>query len=171
MQNLTLFQFFHWYYTPEGNLWQHAKEKAEHLSSLGITHVWLPPAYKSAYGTEEPGYAVYDLYDLGEFDQKGTIRTRYGTRQQYQDCINAFHDQGVQVLADIVLNHKLGADETEKVPVRKVDSANRNEFVTEEEQIDLWTNLLFPGEKENIPGLFGIGTALPASAKTRTIFI
>jgi alpha-amylase len=147
MQNLTLFQFFHWYYSPEGNLWQHAKEKAEHLSSLGITHVWLPPAYKSAYGTEEPGYAVYDLYDLGEFDQKGTIRTRYGTRQQYQDCINTFHDQGLQVLADIVLNHKLGADETEKVPVRKVDSANRNEFVTEEEQVDLWTKFTFPGRK------------------------
>ncbi|MGZ8525904.1 MAG: alpha-amylase, partial [Chitinophagaceae bacterium] len=85
MRNLTLFQFFHWYYSPEGNLWKHAADEANHLSSLGITHMWLPPAYKSAYGIKEPGYAVYDLYDLGEFDQKGAIRTRYGTRQQYQD--------------------------------------------------------------------------------------
>lgn len=147
MQNLTLFQFFHWYYSPEGNLWQHAIEKSQHLSSLGITHVWLPPAYKSAYATTEPGYAVYDLYDLGEFDQKGTVRTKYGTRQEYQDCINAFHDKGVQVLADIVLNHKHGADETEKIPVRKVDPNNRNEFVQGEEQIEAWTKFTFPGRK------------------------
>ena len=147
MHNLTLFQFFHWYYSPEGNLWQHAMEKSEHLAKLGITHVWLPPAYKSAYGTEEPGYAVYDLYDLGEFDQKGTVRTRYGTRREYQDCINTFHEKGIQVMADIVLNHKHGADETEKVPARKVDPNNRNEFVTEEEQIDAWTKFTFPGRK------------------------
>ena len=85
MNNLTLFQFFHWYYSTEGNLWLHASDKAEELASMGVTHVWLPPAYKSAFGTEEPGYAVYDLYDLGEFDQKGSVRTRYGTRQEYQD--------------------------------------------------------------------------------------
>ena len=68
MQNLTLFQFFHWYYNAEGNLWQHASDESARLADLGVTHVWLPPAYKSALGTEEPGYAVYDLYDLGEFD-------------------------------------------------------------------------------------------------------
>lgn len=145
MRNLTLFQFFHWYYSPEGNLWQHAAEEAARLSSLGITHVWLPPAYKSAYGIEEPGYAVYDLYDLGEFDQKGAIRTRYGTRQQYQDCINVLHENNIQVIADIVLNHKLGADESEKVPVHKVAPHNRNEFVGEEEVIDAWTKFTFPG--------------------------
>ena len=71
--NLTIFQFFHWYYSTEGNLWKHAADKAPHLAKLGITHVWLPPAYKSGKGTDEPGYAAYDLYDLGEFDQKGTV--------------------------------------------------------------------------------------------------
>lgn len=147
MNNLTLFQFFHWYYSPEGNLWQHAGEQATHLSSLGITHVWLPPAYKSAYGTEEPGYAVYDLYDLGQFDQKGTIRTRYGTRREYQECINTFHKNGVQILADIVLNHKQGADETEKVPVQKVDHNNRNQYLGEEEIMYVWTKFTFPGRK------------------------
>lgn len=147
MQNLTLFQFFHWYYRPEENLWNHAAEQAPHLSSLGITHVWLPPAYKSAFGPGEPGYAVYDLYDLGEFDQKGSIRTRYGTRQEYQHCINTFHANRVEVIADIVLNHKHGADETEKVPVRKVDPDNRTEFTGEEEIIEAWTKFYFPGRK------------------------
>ncbi|HKO79292.1 MAG TPA: alpha-amylase, partial [Chitinophagaceae bacterium] len=108
-------------------------------------HVWLPPAYKSAYGTEEPGYAVYDLYDLGEFDQKGSVRTRYGTREEYKLCIDRFHANNIQVVADIVLNHKHGADELENIPVRKVDPQNRNEFTSEEELIDAWTKFYFPG--------------------------
>lgn len=147
MHNLTLFQFFHWYYTAEGNLWLHAKDQSQRLASLGITHVWLPPAYKSANGVTEPGYAVYDLYDLGEFDQKGTVRTRYGTREEYQQCIDTFHKDGIQVLADVVLNHKHGADEQEDVPVRKVNSDNRNEFVDEEETIRAWTKFYFPGRQ------------------------
>lgn len=145
MNNLTIFQFFHWYYSTEGNLWQLAIHQAQHLSSMGITHVWLPPAYKSALGTEEPGYAVYDLYDLGEFDQKGAVRTRYGTRKEYKACIDNFHQLGIQVLADIVLNHKLGGDEKETFPARKVAPGNRNEFVEEETQIEGWTKFYFPG--------------------------
>src|SRR4030095_6749197 len=96
-----------------------------------ITHVWLPPAYKSSQGTGEPGYAVYDLYDLGEFDQKGTVRTRYGTKQEYLDCIKAIHDNGMDVIADIVLNHKHGGDEAELVKVQQVNADNRTEYVGE----------------------------------------
>jgi len=148
MHNLTIFQFFHWYYSTEGNLWQHAAEKSDHLSSLGVSHVWLPPAYKSAYGTEEPGYAVYDLYDLGEFKQKDTIRTRYGSRQEYLDCIKAFQQKGMRVIADIVLNHRLGADETKKIRARRVHFNDRREFDGGEEEKDAWIKFTFPGRKK-----------------------
>ncbi|MET0391538.1 MAG: alpha-amylase [Chitinophagaceae bacterium] len=147
MINPTIFQFFHWYYSPEGNLWNHAADQARHLSHLGVTHVWLPPAFKSAQGVGEPGYSVYDVYDLGEFDQKGTVRTRHGTRDEYLACIKALQKQGMQVLADIVLNHKNGADETEKVRVKKVNADNRNEIAEEEETIDAWTKFTFPGRQ------------------------
>lgn len=146
--NITLFQFFHWYYSPEGNLWLHAAEQASHLSQLGITHVWLPPAYKSGRGVYEPGYAVYDLYDLGEFDQKGTVRTRYGTKQEYLDCINAIHNNGMQVIADIVLNHKHGADEKESIPVQQVNPDNRNEYIAEPKTIEAFTKFTFPGRNK-----------------------
>src|SRR4051812_36304750 len=126
MTNITLFQFFHWYFSAEGNLWNHSLDKAPHLESLGVTHVWLPPAYKSAKGQGEPGYSAYDLYDLGEFDQKGTVRTRHGTRKEYQACIDNFHKHNIQVLADVVLNHKDGADEKEKVKAQQVDAQDRN---------------------------------------------
>ncbi len=63
------------------------------------------------------GYGVYDLYDLGEFDQKGTVRTKYGTRRAYQAAIRALRRADIQVLADVVLNHRLGADDWEEVNV------------------------------------------------------
>lgn len=147
MRNETIFQFFHWYYSTEGNLWIHAKEQAARLASLGVTQVWLPPAYKSARGADEPGYAVYDLYDLGEFDQKGTVRTRYGTKQEYIDCIKAFHDNGIRVLADIVLNHKMGGDEKETVLVREVDEENRMQFSGDSYATEAHTRFTFPGRK------------------------
>jgi alpha-amylase len=148
MTNLTIFQFFHWYYSPEGNLWRHAKEEASRMARLGITHVWLPPAFKSARGLDEPGYSVYDLYDLGEFDQKGTVRTRHGTKDEYLACIKAFQRRGVQVLADIVVNHKNGADEQERIPVHRVNPHNRNEKTGEQEMIDAWTKFTFPGRQK-----------------------
>lgn len=147
MDNQTIFQFFHWYYSKEGNLWNHAKEQAAYLASLGVTQVWLPPAYKSSGGTEEPGYAVYDLFDLGEFDQKGTVRTRYGTLQEYLECIRAFQENGIKVLADIVLNHKLGGDEKEKIWVQKVDAADRNKTIGEPYPVEAYTKFTFPGRK------------------------
>jgi alpha-amylase len=146
--NQTVFQFFHWYYSTEGNLWNHARDEAGRLAALGVTQVWLPPAYKSALGAGEPGYAVYDLYDLGEFDQKGTIRTRFGTKDEYLAAIRSFHDNHIQVLADIVLNHKHGGDEKEKVTIRKVSQDNRREFISEPETIETTTRFTFPGRKK-----------------------
>jgi alpha-amylase len=147
MDNQTIFQFFHWYYSTEGNLWKFAQEQAPHLASLGVTQVWLPPAYKSAKGTDEPGYAAYDLYDLGEFDQKGTVRTRWGTVQEYLDCIRVFHEHGIKVLADIVLNHKIGGDETEKITVQEVDEDDRTKITSEPYQVEAYTKFYFPGRK------------------------
>lgn len=145
--NLTIVQFFHWYFPVEANLWNHSKDQAEHLAKMGITHVWLPPAYKSAKGVDEPGYAVYDLFDLGEFDQKGSVRTRYGTKQEYLDCIQALHGSKLSVLADIVLNHKIGADEQETITAHQVHEEKRNEKVSEELTIEAHTKFLFPGRK------------------------
>jgi len=114
----------------------------------GITAVWLPPAYKGAAGLEDVGYGVYDTYDLGEFDQKGTVPTKYGTKDEYLKAVKAFQDAGVQVLADIVLNHRMGADGTEWVEAREVNPENRNEVVSEPEKIETYTVFNFPGRHD-----------------------
>ena len=112
--NRTMMQYFEWYLPNDGLWWKRCAAKAESLNGIGITDVWLPPAYKGT-SQEDVGYGVYDMYDLGEFDQKDTVRTKYGTKEEYLEAIRAFHDNGIRVFADIVLNHRMGADECEDV--------------------------------------------------------
>jgi len=111
--NETILQFFHWYYPADGSLWNKLKEEVSKLQEMGITTVWLPPAYKACDGGV--GYGTYDLWDLGEFDQQGNVRTKYGTKDEYVQAIEEVHQHNIKVIVDVVLNHKMGADETEKV--------------------------------------------------------
>jgi alpha-amylase len=147
MQNQTLIQYFHWYYNEKDNLWTKAKNEAANLAKMGITGVWFPPAYKATDGKNSIGYDTYDLFDLGEFDQKNSIPTRYGTKAEYLAAIKALQEQHIDVLADTIFNHKAGADEVEKVPVRKVNKEDRNEFISDEFEIEAWTKFTFPGRQ------------------------
>ena len=146
--NGVMMQFFHWYTSSDGSLWKQLKEKAAALSEAGITSVWLPPAYKGAAGAEDTGYGVYDLFDVGEFDQKGSIRTKYGTREEYLQAIQAAHEAGIQVYADVVFNHKLGGDSEEEFKATPFNPENRNETIGELQTIRAWTHFTFPGRGE-----------------------
>lgn len=111
--NGTMMQYFHWYIPNDGNLWSKVEASAPELADAGFTAMWLPPAYKGFAGSYDVGYGVYDLFDLGEFEQKGSVRTKYGTRQQYLNAIKSLQTHGLQVYADAVLNHKMGGDAIE----------------------------------------------------------
>lgn len=141
-----MMQFFEWYLPNDGLWWKRCAAKAGNLHDLGITSVWLPPAYKGT-SQEDVGYGVYDMYDLGEFDQKGSVRTKYGTKQEYLDAIKAFHEAGVKVYADIVLNHRMGGDETEEVTAVTDSPEDRNVQVGGEQTIRVWSKFTFPGRQ------------------------
>lgn len=143
--NGVMMQYFHWYIPEDGSLWNQLAESAEELAEAGITSLWLPPAYKGTGGGMDVGYAVYDLFDLGEFDQKGSVRTKYGTKEEYLRAIQAAKKAGLRIYADIVLNHKLGADEQEEVEATPFNPENRNETVGEYQKIKAWTHFTFPG--------------------------
>lgn len=147
MINQTIFQFFHWYFPKEANLWRHGADQAAYLASLGVTQVWLPPAYKSWGDADEPGYAVYDLFDLGEFDQKGEPRTRFGTKDEYINCVKALQSVNIRVLADTVLNHKHGGDEKETIHVTWVDKDDRRKKISEDQTTEAYTKFTFPGRQ------------------------
>ena len=143
--NGVMMQYFHWYLEPDGTLWQEVANRAKDLANAGITALWLPPAYKGSGGGYDVGYGVYDMYDLGEFAQKGSTRTKYGTNQEYLDAIKAAQAAGLQIYADVVLNHRDGGDETEKVEAVPVDWNNRNQVIGDRREIETYTKFTFPG--------------------------
>jgi alpha-amylase len=111
--NGVMMQYFHWYCPADGSLWDQVAARAKELSDAGITALWLPPAYKGIGGSGDVGYGVYDMYDLGEFDQKGSVRTKYGNREQYLKALAELEAARIQYYADTVLNHRMGADAVE----------------------------------------------------------
>lgn len=147
MKQNTMLQNFEWYLPADGQFWNQCAAQAQELSDLGFTQIWLPPAYKGAAGRNDVGYGVYDLYDLGEFDQKGTVPTKYGTKEEYLAAIDALHQAGLQVLADVVLNHRMGADEAEEIKASRSSDEDRRCQVGESAPIRAWTRFTFPGRK------------------------
>ncbi len=144
MENGVMMQYFEWNLPNTGKLWKKLKDDAAHLQQLGITAVWIPPAYKATKQKDE-GYGTYDLYDLGEFDQKGTIRTKYGTKQELKEMIEELHKHKINVYLDAVMNHKAAADYTEKFLAREVDPQARDIPLNEPYEIEAWTGFSFPG--------------------------
>ncbi len=94
----------------------------------------VTPCKQRSAGGYDVGYGTYDLWDLGEFDQKGTVRTKYGTKKELESAIAALHDEGIKVYYDAVLNHRMGADRTENVKLRD-----------QNQTISAWTVFNFPG--------------------------
>ena len=114
-----ILQGFYWNTNPgdinsnNGVWWDTLANAATELSNSGFKTVWTPPANKGFVGVYDMGYGTYDYYDFGSFDQKGAIRTRHGNTSQLQAMIDALHQQGLNVMADVVLNHRGGAEATQ----------------------------------------------------------
>lgn len=142
--NGVILQGFQWY-SPSGVLWKELATSAAELAAAGFTALWLPPAHKGAGGVHDVGYGVYDLFDLGEFDQKGTIATKYGTRRELVEAVQAAQRNGLQVYADVVFNHRDGADRTEEVWAQEVSWNNRLHPQSHWYAIKAWTAFDFPG--------------------------
>ena len=113
-----------------GTWWDNLNNKATTLSSAGITGIWVPSAAKGNFGIWDMGYGIYDLYDLGNYTQKNTTETRFGSRAELESMISAMHNNGVNVYMDVVLNHLYtGDDDEENNPAVKdyvFDEAFRN---------------------------------------------
>src|SRR5512135_2885169 len=99
--NGAMFQFFHWFLPNDPLLlWQRLRDEAASLRAAGVDAVWIPPPQKCAGGGFSVGYDVFDHFDLGAYDQRQTIATKYGTKDQLLDAIQALHASGVQVYVD-----------------------------------------------------------------------
>jgi alpha-amylase len=143
--NGVMMQYFHWYTPDDGSLWKEIQQNAKDLASAGITALWIPPPYKGAAGGMDVGYSVYDMFDLGEFDQKSSVRTKYGTREDLEKATWLAREAGLQIYVDVVMNHRMGGDHEEEFTAIPYSNDNRHEQVGEPRTIKCHTHFSFPG--------------------------
>lgn len=84
--------------------WAEITRKMPELAEAGYQSLWLPPPTKASGGMSV-GYDVWDRFDLGSKDQRGTVRTRYGTEQELLEMVRVAHRFGIRVYFDNVMNH------------------------------------------------------------------
>ncbi|KAK2841547.1 hypothetical protein FQN49_006149 [Arthroderma sp. PD_2] len=113
---------------------------------MGVSSIWIPPGCKGA--TAGNGYDIYDLYDVGEFDQKGQIATKWGTKAELKAFISRANELGVGIYWDTVLNHKAGADSKERCMAVQVDPKDRTVDIGQSREIEAWLGYDFPGRGE-----------------------
>lgn len=85
--------------------WAEITRRMPEIAAAGYTAIWLPPPTKGAEGTADVGFSVFDRFDLGDRDQRGTVATKYGTKEEVIELVREAHRFGIQVYFDIVMNH------------------------------------------------------------------
>ncbi len=134
-QDDVMMQAFYWdvpvdVVTNNGTWWDNLSNKAVGMKNAGITGIWVPSPAKGNFGIIDMGYGIFDHYDLGNYNQKGTTETRFGSRVELESMISTMHTNGIEVYADMVLNHLYTGDsESEANPAVKqyvFDQAYRN---------------------------------------------
>ncbi|KAI4176600.1 MAG: hypothetical protein LQ343_000891 [Gyalolechia ehrenbergii] len=146
-ENYTMMEAFEWYVPADQKHWQRLRGAVVDLKATGIDNLWIPPGCKGS-SQQGNGYDIYDLYDIGEFDQKGGVPTKWGRKEELLQLVQSASDVGIGIYWDAVLNQKAGADHVERCQVVEVDPDDRTKAVTDPYMIDGWLGFDFPGRGE-----------------------
>ena len=93
-------------------------EKLDYLQWLGIDCIWLLPVYPSPL--KDGGYDISDYYD---------ILPEFGTLEDFKKFVNAAHERGIRVIADLVVNHTSDQHPWFQEARRSPDSPKRDWYV------------------------------------------
>lgn len=85
--------------------WDELIQKMPEIAEAGYTSLWLPPPAKAG-SVFSVGYDLFDPFDLGDKNQRGTVRTRYGTKAELQQVVATAHRFGLRVYFDNIMNHR-----------------------------------------------------------------
>ena len=103
-----MLQGWYWDYFQDGSFgtWiNNLNAKATELDEAGFKHIWLPPLSRSSNANNiSNGYNPKDLYDLGEFGPA----CAWGTRTQLNTLISNYNSRGLNVISDMIYNHRDG---------------------------------------------------------------
>lgn len=69
-------------------------ESLDHIASLGITHIWLSPVYKSP--DDDNGYDIADYK---------SIQPAFGTMEDFDELVAEAKKRGIGIVMDLVINH------------------------------------------------------------------
>ncbi|RYD68670.1 MAG: hypothetical protein EOP83_00320 [Verrucomicrobiaceae bacterium] len=92
-----------------GTSWNEIERRVPELVERGYDSLWLPPPFKAGAGTYSVGFDTLDRFDLGDRDQSGTVRTKYGTKDDLLRLMRTAHRFGMRVYFDNVMAHNAGA--------------------------------------------------------------
>jgi len=93
------------------NWYTYLAKLAPRLRELGFDGIWIPSPAKGASGGFSMGYDPFDQYDLSDKEQRQTLATKFGTKDQLLRLIAVAHANGLEVYPDIVINHMKGGAE------------------------------------------------------------
>jgi hypothetical protein len=85
--------------------WNDLMQKMPEIAEAGYTSLWLPPPTKGS-SVYSVGYDVFDPFDLGDKNQRGTVATKYGTKTQLIQLVQVAHRFGIRVYFDNIMNHR-----------------------------------------------------------------
>jgi alpha-amylase len=93
-----------------GTWWDSLSSHCSEIKNAGFAALWVPPPSKGNWGIGDVGYGIYDHYDLGAYNQKGSTETRYGSKAELISFLAKAHatPNRLDVFADGVLNHTYG---------------------------------------------------------------
>ncbi len=105
--------------------WVEVTKRVPEIAAAGYTAIWLPPPTKGAEGSADVGFSVFDRFDLGDRDQRGTIATKYGTKEEAIALVAEAHRFGIKVYFDIVMNHNANPGKIENpqvtLPIARIE--------------------------------------------------
>lgn len=94
-----MMQGFHWSSWRSAPWWGELSRRSRELSAAGIDLVWLPPSSDS-------------LAPEGYLPRKLSLQdSSYGTAAQLSAAVKALHGAGIKVIADVVVNHRVGTSD------------------------------------------------------------
>jgi alpha-amylase len=144
--NSTLLEGFEWHVPADGKHWKRLYVQLAALKSIGISNIWLPPGCKG-WKPDGNGYDIYDLWDLGEFDQKGSVATKWGAKSHLVRLAQKAKEYGVGLYWDAVLSHKAGADNLEVCQVMEVNGNDTIMGISKPFEIEAWFGFDFKGRR------------------------
>ncbi|GAA5120034.1 alpha-amylase family protein [Alloalcanivorax gelatiniphagus] len=115
-------------------------ERIDYLAELGVTCLWLMPFYPSP--DRDDGYDLTDFYG---------VDPRLGNHGQLVEVIRTAHDRGINVIADLVVNHTSDRHPWFQASRRSTSNRYRDYYVWRDtEPPDTSDLVVFPDQEDSI---------------------